>query len=163
MAPFEAKMSAEARARSMYSPMFGAQHSTADLGQYRAPQYFPTVERNHAAMELVRREDWDVPIDKLKKGLMEGVNLDVFFPGFPTLKHIRHTVELRKAGVRVFEQSSRGRAGCCRRSRRTGPCWAGRSDRTSWRLRWAPVHMHTCTPAHLPAGRGEELWPLTPS
>merc|ERR1719494_290989 len=38
---------------------------------------------------------------------MEGVRLDVFFPGFPTLKHIRHTAKLQKAGVRVFEQSSR--------------------------------------------------------
>ena len=108
MAPHEAKMSAEARARNTHGPMFVARYSTADLGQYRAPQYFPTVERNHAAVELVKREDWDVPIHKLNKGLMEGVKLDVFFPGFPTLKHIRHTAELRKAGVRVFEQSSRG-------------------------------------------------------
>jgi hypothetical protein len=84
--------------------MFGAQYSTADLGQYRAPQYFPTVERNHAAMELMRREDWDVPIHKLNKVLMEGVNLDVFFPGVPTLP----TAELRNAGVRVLEQTSQG-------------------------------------------------------
>ena len=39
---------------------------------------------------------------------MAGVKLDVFFPGFPTLKHIRHSARLHKAGVRVFEQSSRG-------------------------------------------------------
>ena len=110
MAPFEAKLSAEARARSMHCPMFGAQYSPVDLGQYRALQYFPSVERNHAAMEIVRREDWDVPIHKLNKVLMEGVNLDVFFPGFPSLKRIRHIAELRKAGVRVFEQSNRGKA-----------------------------------------------------
>lgn len=30
--------------------------------------------------------------DKLKKGLCGGVKLDVYFPGFPTLKHIEHTV-----------------------------------------------------------------------
>ena len=49
-----------------------------------------------------------MPIHKLNKGLMAGVKLDVFFPGFPTLKHIRHTARLVKTGVRVFEQTSRG-------------------------------------------------------
>ena len=49
-----------------------------------------------------------MPIHKLNKGLMAGVKLDVFFPGFPTLKHIRHTTRLVKTGVRVFEQTSRG-------------------------------------------------------
>lgn len=39
---------------------------------------------------------------------MEGVRLDVFFPGFPTLKHLPHTACLKSAAVRVFEQASRG-------------------------------------------------------
>lgn len=30
----------------------------------------------------------------LRKGLLPGAKLDVFFPGFPTLKHIRHTVSI---------------------------------------------------------------------
>ena len=58
--------------------------------------------------EQVHRAEWEVPIHKLNKGLMAGVKLDVFFPGFPTLKHIRHTARLVKTGVRVFEQTSRG-------------------------------------------------------
>ena len=32
--------------------------------------------------------------EKLKRGLCNGVKLDVYFPGFPTLKHIEHTVSL---------------------------------------------------------------------
>ena len=32
--------------------------------------------------------------EKLNKGLCNGVKLDVYFPGFPTLKHIEHTVSL---------------------------------------------------------------------
>ena len=39
---------------------------------------------------------------------MDGVKLDVFFPGFPTLKHISHRSDLKAIGVRVFEQASRG-------------------------------------------------------
>lgn len=39
---------------------------------------------------------------------MEGVRLDVYFPGFPTLKHIPHKARLAKEAVKVFEQASRG-------------------------------------------------------
>ena len=56
----------------------------------------------------MRREEWDVPLAGLRKGLMAGARLDVFFPGFPTLKHIRHVATLSKSSVRVFEQASRG-------------------------------------------------------
>ena len=43
----------------------------------------------------------------LKHGLMAGVRLDVFFPGFPTLAHIPHEAKVKAAGVRVFEQVRR--------------------------------------------------------
>lgn len=33
-----------------------------------------------------------VPIEKRYKGLCHGVRLDVYFPGFPTLKHLPHRV-----------------------------------------------------------------------
>merc|ERR1719500_1585981 len=108
MAPLEAKMTPEEARRNRHGPMFVASYTVADLGTYPAPAHFPPVSANHALAEEVWREAWDVPISKLRKGLMAGVKLDVFFPGFPTLKHIRHSARLHKAGVRVFEQSSRG-------------------------------------------------------
>ena len=107
-APLEHKLTADEARRNSHGPMFVVDYSADDLGPYPAPAYFPTVERNHALARQVWRKEWDVPIPQLRKGLMEGVKLDVFFPGFPTLKHIRHTARLQKAGVRVFEQSSRG-------------------------------------------------------
>ena len=54
------------------------------------------------------RDEFDVPVERLKKGLMDGVKLNVFFPGFPTLKHIPHTAALKQEAVKVFEQNSRG-------------------------------------------------------
>ena len=51
------------------------------LGSYHAPQYFQTIERNFASSQKVWRKDWEVPIECLRKGLMEGVRLDVYFPG----------------------------------------------------------------------------------
>lgn len=50
--------------------------------------------------------------EQLVKGLCEGVKLDVFFPGFPSLKHIPHTGQLEKRGVRVFQSASRGENLC---------------------------------------------------
>jgi len=44
---------------------------------------------------------------KLVKGLCAAVKLDVYFPGFPTLKHIPHSAHLERRGVRVFQAASR--------------------------------------------------------
>lgn len=38
------------------------------------------------------REEIFVEHSKLVKGLCPETRLDVFFPGFPTLKHVKHTV-----------------------------------------------------------------------
>ena len=63
-----------------------------DLGVYEAPEYFPTVDKNHASVLKVTRDDIHVDPKHLVKGLCPGVRLDLYFPGFPTLKHIPHTV-----------------------------------------------------------------------
>ena len=36
-----------------------------------------------------------IPSERLYFGLCEGVKLDVHFPGYPTLKHIKHTVRCK--------------------------------------------------------------------
>merc|ERR1719419_2072676 len=94
--------------RNSHGPMWIGTYSSENLGQYLAPGQFPPVEKCHCKFEKVLRDQWDVPINKLKKGLMAGAKLDVFFPGFPTLKHIKHVAQLHKSSVRVFEQASRG-------------------------------------------------------
>lgn len=108
MQPLYAKLTAEESARNRHGPMWACTYSAEALGQYPAPAYFPPVEQNHSQVEVVWREDWAVPRHKLRKGLMAGVKLGTFFPGFPTLQHLKHTARLSKASVRVFEQTSRG-------------------------------------------------------
>lgn len=73
-----------------------------------SPTSFDISERNLALCRPIFREEFEVPIASLNKGLMKGVRLDVYFPGFPTLKHIPHRAKPSKEGVKVFEQSSRG-------------------------------------------------------
>lgn len=51
-------------------------------------------------------EDFYVPDGQLKKGLLPGVRLDVYYPGFPTLKHIPHTVStciVRETRIKMFQ------------------------------------------------------------
>ena len=47
-------------------------HSKQPLEKYEAPLYFPPVEMNHALLTKTFRSEWDVPIEKLRKGLMKG-------------------------------------------------------------------------------------------
>ncbi|CAJ0607051.1 unnamed protein product [Cylicocyclus nassatus] len=44
---------------------------------------------------------------EVKWGLLSNVKLDVFFPGFPTMKHLPHTAELKQVNVKVFQQESK--------------------------------------------------------
>ncbi|MPC31401.1 5'-3' exoribonuclease 1 [Portunus trituberculatus] len=73
-----------------------------------APKYFPVIHMNHAQVERVWRETWELPPDKIKKGLCPEVQLDIYFAGFPTLKHVDHKFHMAKEGVKVFQQNSRG-------------------------------------------------------
>lgn len=41
----------------------------------------------------VPQDGFVVAIKDQRKGLRPGVRLDVYFPGFPTLKHLKHEVE----------------------------------------------------------------------
>ena len=97
----------EATERNKHGPMICFTYSAERLGSYHAPQYFPIIENNHSQQSEIWRSEWEVPISKLRKGIMPNVRLDVFFPGFPTLKHIPHKPKLKADGVRVFEQASR--------------------------------------------------------
>jgi 5'-3' exoribonuclease 1 len=57
-----------------------------------APEYFPSLKSNHAAVCKKTRDEIHIDRSRLVKGLCSCVQLDVYFPGFPTLKHIPHTV-----------------------------------------------------------------------
>lgn len=98
MEPPNAKLTADERKRNSHGPMCIFGYSDVDKGIYEAPQYFPSI-RSHAEMQLVKREDILIPLNKLVKGLCKGVQLSVYYPGFPTLQHIPHTSQLDKAKV----------------------------------------------------------------
>ncbi|XP_033221729.1 5'-3' exoribonuclease 1 isoform X2 [Belonocnema kinseyi] len=107
MEPYNAELLDEERERNKHGPMCIFTYTDEDMGFYSVPEYFPSIN-SHAKCQLVNRDDILVPEEKLVKCLCPGVKLSVYFPGFPTLQHIEHTVTLEKAKVKVFEQPSRG-------------------------------------------------------
>ena len=71
------------------------------------PGLFKDIKSCKAKVAAISREKFHLEISQLKKGLSKGTKLDTYFHGFPTMKHIKHTSYLKKAGVRVFQRKSR--------------------------------------------------------
>ena len=70
------------------------------------PTLFPDIGVNHSLCQLLESNAFRIPIEKIHKGLCDGVRLDVYIRGFPTLKHVPHDAVLSKERVRVFESAS---------------------------------------------------------
>ncbi|XP_044753011.1 5'-3' exoribonuclease 1 isoform X2 [Coccinella septempunctata] len=95
-------------ARNRHSPMLCYTYTQENLGQYDSPMYFPDISNNHAKVQPITIDEIKVPREKLVKGAYPGVLMDVYYPGFPTFKHLEHQGQLEKARVNVFGQASRG-------------------------------------------------------
>ncbi|XP_008065493.1 5'-3' exoribonuclease 1 [Carlito syrichta] len=70
------------------------------------PEKFPSIERCCTRYKIISLDAWRVDINKNKITRVDQKAL--YFCGFPTLKHIKHKFFLKKSGVQVFQQSSRG-------------------------------------------------------
>ncbi|KAM5292537.1 5'-3' exoribonuclease 1 isoform 2-T2 [Ctenodactylus gundi] len=70
------------------------------------PEKFPAIERCCTRYKIISLDAWHVDISKNKMTRVDQKAL--YFCGFPTLKHIKHKFFLKKSGVQVFQQSSRG-------------------------------------------------------
>lgn len=65
---------------------------SVSIGRLESPAYFGAIQQNHALDTPLYREDIMVPPEKLRKGLIEGALIGVYFPGFPTFKNLDYTV-----------------------------------------------------------------------
>ncbi|KAK9681238.1 Xrn1 helical domain [Popillia japonica] len=107
MAECNLKLTPEEVKRNSHGPMTIYQYISTPQGEYQAPEYFPPVVPHYATWSQVTIDDIRMPTEKLIKGAYPGVILDIYFPGFPTTKHLKYTHHLEKAHVRVHEQASR--------------------------------------------------------
>lgn len=53
------------------------------------------------------QEVFRIPKEQVKWGLLPNVKMDVYFPGFPTMKHLNHTGTLKFANCNIFGMASR--------------------------------------------------------
>ncbi|XP_043500398.1 5'-3' exoribonuclease 1 [Polistes fuscatus] len=106
MKPYYEKLTKEERERNRHGPMYMYSYDEEVLGLCRALGNLSVID-SHSHIEIINRKDIYVPKEKLVKGLHPRVNLDVYYFGFPTLKYIQHTAELKQAKVKIFEQASR--------------------------------------------------------
>ncbi|BFZ23484.1 hypothetical protein BsWGS_26524 [Bradybaena similaris] len=110
MASKEHLLTAEEKGRNRHGPHFMYQYTTDNMGSYPSsmPDVFPDVHINKAKITELDKDLFRIDANRLRKGLLDTVRLDVYFPGFPTLKFLPHSHELVKAGVKVFQHNSRG-------------------------------------------------------
>ncbi|XP_068136887.1 5'-3' exoribonuclease 1 isoform X2 [Hyperolius riggenbachi] len=70
------------------------------------PEKFQSIEHCHSRSKAISLDAWHV--DMVDNKITNVNKSALYFCGFPTLKHIKHTFSLKKTGVQVFQQSSRG-------------------------------------------------------
>ncbi|XP_077392557.1 5'-3' exoribonuclease 1 [Festucalex cinctus] len=69
------------------------------------PQNFPNIIHCHVRKENIPTDAWQVPLNHIGRSVDRSA---LYFCGFPTLHHIKHKFYMKKNGVLVFQQSSRG-------------------------------------------------------
>lgn len=94
-------------ARNCHGPMFAYSFVKEDQGEIPGVYGFPRLSKNYAKVEHIMREQVlegtkDLILSERKHALT-----DIYFPGFPTMKHLEYTADLRNNRVRVFDQPSR--------------------------------------------------------
>lgn len=94
-------------ARNCHGPMFEYSFVKEDLGELPGAFGLPRLAKNYALEKHITREQVlqatkDLILSERKSALM-----DVYFPGFPTMKHLKYFSNIRNNRVRVFDQPSR--------------------------------------------------------
>lgn len=107
MQPQLSRLTTEEQARNRYGPMSLYSYTDEIRSVHKTTLYFPEFV-SHAQVKLMNRDDIFVPRDQLIGGLSPDFDLDVYYPGFPILRHLDHTAHLEKAKVKVFQQHSVG-------------------------------------------------------
>lgn len=94
-------------ARNSHGPMFEYSFTKEDQGEISGVFGLPRLSKSYALEKHITREQVLEATKDLILSKAKGVKTDVYFPGFPTMKHLKYTSELKSCRVRVFDQPSR--------------------------------------------------------
>lgn len=95
--------------RNIHGPMLQYDYTGNDQGATPDSPYGQAGVASTFCIESpVYRESIQVPEERLVFGPCAGaMDIDVYFPGFPTFRHLKHSAALRNERVKVFDQPSR--------------------------------------------------------
>ncbi|KAK0393265.1 hypothetical protein QR680_000125 [Steinernema hermaphroditum] len=97
------RLSQTERENNKHSCHLSFTYSNKDLGELNSPlSKYSRVAHNHSACERIDMNDFRLPREKIITGLLPNTKLDVYFPGFPTTRHLLYEGVLQKAPVKVF-------------------------------------------------------------
>uniref|UniRef100_A0A8C5PDK7 5'-3' exoribonuclease 1 n=1 Tax=Leptobrachium leishanense TaxID=445787 RepID=A0A8C5PDK7_9ANUR len=108
MEPCNEVLADEERERNQHSECFKYWYDKEVDFKYPSPwpQKFQNIEQCHSRCKAISLDAWHV--DMVDNKITKVNKSALYFCGFPTLKHIKHKYSLKKSGVQVFQQSSRG-------------------------------------------------------
>lgn len=96
------------RARNIHGPMLQYDYCGVDQGALPDSPYGQAGVAHLLCTETpIERDEIQVPSNRLVLGPCKTSVKDVYFPGFPTMRHLKHSAKLRMERVKVFEQPSR--------------------------------------------------------
>ncbi|XP_032782787.2 5'-3' exoribonuclease 1 isoform X1 [Daphnia magna] len=102
----DSRLSEEERNRNRHGPMQVYIYTEEDLGECKAPAYFPPIAHNHALCKEITRDAFVMPPERLVKALHPRFNPDRFIPGFPSTKNLSFTATLKKSSICVFNMNT---------------------------------------------------------
>ncbi|EDW06116.2 uncharacterized protein Dmoj_GI16439, partial [Drosophila mojavensis] len=110
MADCEPQLSVEERERNRHGPMYQYDYNAKSQGPMKGLAPLKPLQ-NVFCTELARWSD-EIALNSPRTVCVELANAarHVFFPGFPTMKHLEFDFELRHDRVKVFEQPSRNQS-----------------------------------------------------
>lgn len=105
---YDEKLTSDEKIRNIHGPMFIYTYSSTNQGSLEGPPNFPSIGNLMCKEQKTYREEIQVPEDKLVLGPSKGSMQNVYYVGFPTLKHLSYKSDMRLQHVKVFDQPSRG-------------------------------------------------------
>lgn len=102
------KLSDEERKRNSHGPHLLYTYDANSSGSRSSflPDYYPPLPNTYFKVDAIDPDFFRLPAERIVKGLPKGVVLDKIILGFPTLRILEHTAELRNEKVRVFQMTS---------------------------------------------------------
>lgn len=108
LSKMDAELTNDEKSRNVHGPMYVFTYSSKSQGTLDGPTGdFPSAKL-FCDENRFFRDEVIIPKNKLVLGPSKGAMLNIYYVGFPTLKHLSYTSELRLQHVKVFDQPSRG-------------------------------------------------------